>query len=167
MILIGLGGNLPSNVGDPAATIEASLRALEESGVRVLARSRLYRSSPLPPSPQPAFVNAVASVETSLDPAALLARLHALEAWFGRRRSTPNAARTLDLDLLDYEGRLIEGAMLTLPHPRMHERGFVLFPLAEIAPLWRHPRTGAALADLIAGLPPEARASLLSFRARA
>lgn len=161
MILIGLGGNLPSNVGDPAATIEASLRALDDAGIAILARSRLYRSSPLPASAQPSYVNAVASLATSLDPAELLVRLQAVEALFGRRRSTPNAARTLDLDLLDYEGRLIDGPMLTLPHPRMHERGFVLLPLAEIAPLWRHPRVGAALADLIAELPPEANASLL------
>jgi 2-amino-4-hydroxy-6-hydroxymethyldihydropteridine diphosphokinase len=99
-------------------------------------------------------VNAVAAVETSLAPIALLDALLALEAGFGRRRSVPNAARTLDLDLLDYDGRRCNGERLVLPHPRLHERRFVLAPLAEIAPQWRHPRSAKTAAELLAALPP-------------
>jgi 2-amino-4-hydroxy-6-hydroxymethyldihydropteridine diphosphokinase len=159
MILIGLGANLPSAAGPPSTTLTAALAALEESGVKVLARSRFYRSAPVPPSDQPWFVNAVAAVAIPLDPAALLALLHDIETRFGRARRAPNAARTLDLDLLDYDGLLSDGGEgSVLPHPRLHQRAFVLLPLAEVAPLWRHPRLGRSVADLIAALLPEQQA---------
>jgi 2-amino-4-hydroxy-6-hydroxymethyldihydropteridine diphosphokinase len=96
----------------------------------------------------------VAAVETALAPIALLALLHSVEAEFGRQRVLPNAPRTLDLDLLDYDGLVMEGG-ITLPHPRMSVRGFVLAPLAEIAPGWRHPVTGLGAAELLAGLPDQ------------
>jgi 2-amino-4-hydroxy-6-hydroxymethyldihydropteridine diphosphokinase len=118
-----------------------------------MKRSGFYRSDAWPDPNDPAFVNAVAAVETELAPAALLAVLHKLEAAFGRRRSAPNAPRTLDLDLLDYHGRVEEGPPM-LPHPRMDTRVFVLFPLREIAPLWRHPVSGQTVSELIAQLPP-------------
>ncbi len=135
MILIGLGGNLDSNMaGPPVKTLAAALTALESAGVRVLRRSRWYRSEPVPRSDQPWFVNAVATVETDLFAFDLLQLLHAVEAKFGRVRGMPNVARTLDLDLLDYDGERSDGPELVLPHPRLHQRRFVLLPLAEIAP---------------------------------
>ena len=162
MILIGLGANLPGAAGAPAATLAAALAALEGEGVHVVARSRWYRSAPVPASAQPDYVNGVAIVETALDPEALLALLHRIEARFGRVRRTPNAARTLDLDLLAYHDRVSDGADgPILPHPRLHERAFVLRPLAEIAPLWRHPRLGQTAASLAKNLPPDADASPL------
>jgi 2-amino-4-hydroxy-6-hydroxymethyldihydropteridine diphosphokinase len=107
MILIGLGANLASaEFGAPPASLEAALRMLQESGVRIVARSRWYRSAPVPASSQPWFVNGVAAVETTLDPVALLALLHEIEARFGRVRRERNAARVLDLDLLDYAARV-------------------------------------------------------------
>ena len=110
----------------------------------------------MPPSDQPWFVNGVARVETALEPAALLAALHRVEAAFGRVRGVPNAARTLDLDLLAYGDRVAApapgGSGPILPHPRMTERAFVLLPLADVAPAWYHPATGRSLAELIQSL---------------
>jgi 2-amino-4-hydroxy-6-hydroxymethyldihydropteridine diphosphokinase len=149
MILIGLGGNLPSDCGGPAATLTAVLARLDQSGVTVLARSRWYESAPVPLADQPWYVNGVASVATSLNPDDLLRCLHGLEAAFGRERGAVNAARTLDLDLLDYNG-IIRKDWPVLPHPRLHERRFELLPLLDVAPSWHHPVRGEAAADLLA-----------------
>ena len=160
---IALGANIPGPAGPPRATLEAALKRLEAAGVHIVRRSRWYRSPAWPNPADPEFVNAVAEVETVLGPAALLALLHATEAALGRTRSTPNAPRAVDLDLLDYHGAVEGGAAgPVLPHPRLHERAFVLRPLAEIAPGWRHPVSRRGIAELIATLPPEATAYPLS-----
>ena len=153
-ILIGLGANLPSpEHGPPVVTLEAALAALASRGLRIRARSRWWESAPVPVSDQPWYVNGVIEVETGLAPEALLALLHEVEAGFGRLRSVPNAPRILDLDLLAYGSLVREGpAPPLLPHPRMAERAFVLHPLAEIRPGWRHPATGLGLPQLIARL---------------
>ena len=154
MIFIGIGSNLPSPAGPPRATAEAAAAALTRAGLRVRRRSRWYESPPVPPSDQPWYVNGVVEIETDLEPAALLAVLHRIEAEFGRTRTVPNAARPLDLDLIAYDDRVLDGADgVIVPHSRMHERAFVLLPLAELAPDWRHPRTGEAISALIAALP--------------
>ena len=153
MILIGLGGNLASPAGPPATTIDAALAQFPFYGIVVIARSGLYESEPVPRSDQPWFINAVASVETALMPDDLLARLHAIEHGFGRVRRERNEARTLDLDLLDYDSLVHESGNLILPHPRLHERAFVLKPLSELAPDWRHPVSGRTATDLLAALP--------------
>lgn len=161
MILIGIGSNLPSDYGPPRETCAAALGALEHEPVKITARSRWYRSSPVPLSDQPWFVNGVIAVETELDPEELLAALHRVEAEFGRappqeRAAKPNAARPLDLDLLAYEELVREGPEPPiLPHPRMAERAFVLLPLREIAPDWRHPASGEPLSTLIEALSGE------------
>ena len=155
MIIVGIGSNLAApGFASPLATAQAALARLPSIGVAVAARSRWYLSQPVPPSAQPWFVNAVAAVETALPPAALLAALLSLEAQFARRRGARNAARTLDLDLLDYDGRRQRTRHLVLPHPRLDKRRFVLAPLAEIAPRWRHPRLGLSAAQMLARLPP-------------
>jgi 2-amino-4-hydroxy-6-hydroxymethyldihydropteridine diphosphokinase len=158
MILIGLGANLSSTAGPPRATLEAALVRLNTAGVKVVARSRWYHTAPVPVSDQPWFVNGVARVETVLDPAALLDVLRETELAFGRQRTVPNAARTLDLDILDYDGRVEAGTELTLPHPRMQDRAFVLLPLADVAPGWRHPVLGRTVEALISALPSAQKA---------
>jgi 2-amino-4-hydroxy-6-hydroxymethyldihydropteridine diphosphokinase len=155
MILIALGANLPSPAGPPAATLKAALARLEQLGVKILSVSSLYETPAWPDPAQPVFVNAVAAVQTALQPVELLALLHGVETDFGRLRSVPNAPRTLDIDLLDHDGAIM-GSGVTLPHPRMTERGFVLAPLAEIAPDWRHPVTGQGAGELLAALPDRA-----------
>ncbi len=143
---IGLG----SNLAEPLVQVRQALVELEAiPGTRVTARSSLYRSSPVGYLEQPDFINAVASVQTTLTPQALLAALHAIENRHRRRRTMRNAPRTLDLDLLLYGEEVIDQNGLTLPHPRLHERAFVLAPLAEIAPEALVPGMGR-LQDLLA-----------------
>jgi 2-amino-4-hydroxy-6-hydroxymethyldihydropteridine diphosphokinase len=155
MILIALGGNLASRAGEPAQTLDAALASLEQRSVRVRARSPYYVTPAWPDPSEPAFTNAVAQVESSLSPHALMEILHATETAFGRVRSRRNAPRTLDLDLIDYDGRIEQGPPV-LPHPRLAERAFVLVPLADIAPDWTDPVSGKSVAALIAALPPGA-----------
>jgi 2-amino-4-hydroxy-6-hydroxymethyldihydropteridine diphosphokinase len=159
MILIGVGGNLETpQWGPPQQTLAAALAALGEAGVAVVARSGWYRSEPVPRSDQPWFVNAVAALDTGLDAAALLASMQAVERRFGRARSVRNAARPCDLDLLDYQGQRLQTPSLVLPHPRLHLRRFVLLPLCELAPQWRHPVLEASAAELLSRLDDDYRA---------
>lgn len=157
MIYIALGANLPSERhGPPRATLEAALAMLPDAGIRPAERSRWYQSAPVPPGDQPWFVNGVARVESDLEAGDLLRALHAVEAELGRVRSMPNAPRAADLDLLDVHGRVTgEGAWPRLPHPRMHLRAFVLMPLAELAPDWRHPVLGLGAAQLLRTVPAD------------
>lgn len=167
MIVIAIGANLPGPAGSALQNCEGALVALDDAGVVVRRRSRWYRSPPWAPSdrgaPQPWYVNGVVIVDTTLDPAALLAVLHRIEARFGRVRTpdTVNAPRPLDLDLIDYDGVVRDGEPPILPHPRADSRAFVLRPLAEIAPNWRHPKSGRSVKDLLDALPADAIAEPL------
>lgn len=157
-IYIGLGANLPHPIhGPPRQTLEAALANLADRGVVILRISPWYRSAPVPASDQPWYVNAVAEVATDWAADRLLAELHAIEEAFGRVRTVANAARFIDLDLLDFHGEIAAGrpGQATLPHPRMAERAFVLRPLADLAPDWRHPVTGVSISALVAALPAD------------
>jgi 2-amino-4-hydroxy-6-hydroxymethyldihydropteridine diphosphokinase len=126
---------LGSNLGNPVQTLEDAIDAMAAlRGSLLKAISSLYRSAPVGLKHQPDFINAVVAVDTRLDAHELLNELFLLEARFGRERSVKNAPRTLDLDLLLHGDTVLDDPELTLPHPRMHERAFVLAPLAEIAP---------------------------------
>jgi len=154
MVFVAAGSSLPFYALDSQQIVLSAFLALG----RVMAmtdRSPLYHSPAWPDPSDPPFVNAVASFETTLPPGAILAALHAVEAGFGRRRRGKNAPRTLDLDLLACGEMQAsgEGGGLVLPHPRLHERDFVLAPLCDLAPDWRHPATGMSARDMLAALP--------------
>ncbi|MCL2636681.1 MAG: 2-amino-4-hydroxy-6-hydroxymethyldihydropteridine diphosphokinase [Betaproteobacteria bacterium] len=140
---------LGANLGDPASTLRAAFGALANlPASRVVRCSSLYRTAPVGLVNQPDFINAVALLETTLEPAQLLAELLAIEGRFGRRRGERNGPRSLDLDLLLYDECRFDQPELTLPHPRLHLRAFVLRPLAEIAPDLRLPGRGQLAAWL-------------------
>lgn len=131
------------------------MRELERRGGRLERLSPWYRSAPVPASDQPWYVNAVAEISTDLSSDDLLAQMHVVEEAFGRVRSVTNAPRLIDLDLLDFRGEIAAGGpgKAILPHPRLAERAFVLRPLADLAPDWRHPLTGIPISALVAALP--------------
>jgi len=177
---VALGANLPAGGLSPAQTLARAIGALGGVPGRVDGQSRIYATPCVPAGAGPDYANAVVRLATTLTAEALLADLHALEARFERRRETRWGARTLDLDLLDWGGavrpdrrtwarwaaldaeaqRLRTPDRLILPHPRMQARAFVLVPLAEISPDWRHPVLGARAADLRDALPAADLASI-------
>ena len=146
---------LGSNLAEPARQVRAALSALEaHPQIQIEKTSSLYVTAPVGYDNQPDFVNAVCSVRTSLDGVSLLAVLNRIEADFGRERTFRNAPRTLDLDIIDFDGIFSDDPHLTLPHPRAHERSFVMKPLAEILPDFVLGGHGRA-ADLAAALGEE------------
>ncbi|MBW4022360.1 MAG: 2-amino-4-hydroxy-6-hydroxymethyldihydropteridine diphosphokinase [Proteobacteria bacterium] len=160
MILIAIGANLPGPDGTPPAeTCARAVAAIADmAGLTVEAVSPFYVSAPVPVSDQPPYINGVLRAQGEIDPGTLLAGLLEIESRFGRRRAGLNAARSLDLDIIAMGpmGDLVRaGPDPILPHPRAHERAFVLRPLADVAPGWRHPGLGLTVAELLAMLPPQ------------
>ena len=141
---------LGSNLGDRAANLAEAVRKLAECQVRVLRCSRLYETEPMGLRAQPWFLNQVVEAETDLFPLQLLARTLEIERELGRRRTLPNAPRTLDIDILLFGGFVVDTPRLRIPHPRMNDRRFVLEPLAELAPDLRHPVTRRTIRDNLA-----------------
>ncbi len=161
LVLIAIGANLPGPDGaSPLQTCERAAAGLARlPGLALTSLSRWHETTPQPPSDQPLYVNGVARLHViagrAVDPAALLARLHEIEDLAGRRRTVRNAARTLDLDIIAIGDIVRPDPDPVLPHPRAHLRGFVLRPLAEVAPGWMHPVLRRSVEELIAELPPD------------
>ncbi len=180
---LSLGGNSRSWAGGRRATIEAAIKLLECKGFRIAARSTLYETEAVPAGSGPHFVNGSVTLRHESNPADLLRRLHEVEAEFGRMRTTRWGARPLDLDLLFVGGCVLPDARtqtawrclapdrqrreapetLILPHPRLQDRAFVLVPLAEIAPRWRHPLLGLDVTEMRDRLPAAALAGVRSL----
>lgn len=174
--VLALGANLPTAAGGPLPTVRAAIKCLTGAGFTLGSVSHLYATPAHPPGSGPEFVNAVALCATDLDPAAALAALHRIESDFGRDRAGRWAPRPLDLDLvamgdavcpdrasqarwraLPPERQVLEApAELILPHPRLQDRAFVLVPMAEVAPGWRHPLLGLDVREMLARLPAAA-----------
>jgi len=149
-VVVALGGNLAGDFVSSEALLEAALARFPQAGLPVLVRSRWWRSAAWPDPSGNEYRNGIAIVEANGPPKAVLEALFAVERSFGRTRGRPNAARTLDLDLIACGRAVVDEAGLTLPHPRAAERLFVMGPLAEIAPAWRHPVSGRTAAELAA-----------------
>ncbi len=147
---IGLG----SNLGDRMTTLRSAVQRLQTLG-RITGVSSLYETEPVGYLEQPAFLNAVVALETALAPVDLLRALLGIERDLGRTRSFPNAPRALDLDLLLVDDVTLETAELTLPHPRLHDRAFVLVPLADLAPEMVHPESGQTVREMLRALPDQ------------
>lgn len=167
MVVLALGANLQSSWGAPPATFARAVALLAQGGVDVCWTSSLYRTKAVGPGLQDSYYNAVVAARSALPPAALLRIAKRLERLAGRRRGRLWGPRPLDIDLIDYKGFHIGRSgpvripgQLILPHPELHKRSFVLAPLAEALPAWRHPRLGLSAADLLKRLPPRARGGL-------
>lgn len=158
MILVAIGANLPmADGGTPLESCEAAAAALRAiPGLGFVALSPWYRTSPIPRADQPDYCNGMIRLEGEIEPAQLLARLQQIEQEAGRVRGVPNAARVLDLDIIDLNGIIRAVPDPVLPHPRAHLRAFVLRPLLDVAPGWRHPVLRQSVATLLAELPPQA-----------
>lgn len=181
--LVALGSNLPEGNNLPEKILRLALAELEGPGIAVAAVSRFYHTPCFPAGAGPDYVNAAAILSVSLPPEAVLARLHAIEAAHGRERVQRWGSRVLDLDLLAYGDRVVpDGATyahwhdltveeqklrapdaLILPHPRLHERAFVLVPLADVAPDWRHPVLGQSVREMLDRLPKQEKEQVIAL----
>ncbi len=164
MIWLAFGGNVSGAWGVPFNAFDRALEALESAGLTIVARSSLYETLPIGSIRQPLFLNAVVGVRGAIAPGALLRLLKRLERRAGRRTNGRWGPRPLDIDILDFGGRVLGGSApvrqagrLVLPHPELARRGFVLVPLVEVAPRWHHPRMGSHAAALLQRRPGLAR----------
>ncbi len=154
MILVALGSNVAGPWGSPRQAVERAIAELDHFPVRVVRASTLIETAPFGVANQPNFVNGVVAIETALAPQSLLRRLHTIEKAAGRRRRRRWGPRTLDLDIIDWNGITITSSLpssqaLVLPHPGISQRSFVLQPIAEIAPRWKHPASHCTATEML------------------
>ncbi len=167
MIFLGLGSNLPSKYGDRFANINLAISFLEACGIKVIKRSSFYKTPSYPGRENPNFINVVILVETNLPPVDLMSVLVFIEEKLERKRFKKNDPRTCDIDIIDYNNQILNlkynNSDLTLPHKELTSRNFVLFPLQEISPKWKHPKTKKTINYLIQKLNEEDKNSILKM----
>lgn len=166
--LIAFGANIRGPWGEPAETLRRARQRLRSNNLKVIRTSRLYKTLPVGLVRQPAYFNAVSLIQTDLTPTALLTLAKSIERAAGRRPTLRWGPRPLDIDIIDYHravvhwnGKPTRPGLLALPHPSMHRRAFVLAPLCEVAPEWRHPRLGQTARSLLMRLTARDKAGLV------
>ena len=167
MILLGLGSNLPSQFGDRFTNINLAISSLEGYGIKVIKKSSFYETPSYPNKENPKFINIVILVDTTLPPVDLMSVLIFIEEKLGRKRDKKNDPRTCDIDIIDYNGQILNlkynNLNLTIPHKELAKRNFVLFPLQEIFPEWKHPKTNEIINVLIQKLSKDDKNSVLKI----
>ena len=168
MIFLGLGSNLSSKFGDRFTNINLAISFLEGYGIKVIKKSNFYETPSYPNKENPKFINAVILVETILPPVDLMSVLIFIEEKLGRKRDKKNDPRTCDIDIIDYNGQIInfkyKDLDFTVPHTKLIYRNFILYPLQEILPDWKHPKTKELISVLIEKLPKEDKNSILKIK---
>ena len=167
MIILSLGSNLPSHFGNRFDNLKFAMSFLEGYGILIDKKSSFYETPSYPDKNNPKFVNIVISVKTDLPPVALISVLIHIEEKLGRRRNKKNDPRTCDIDIIDYNSEVLDfrynNLELVVPHKELTSRNFVLFPLQEILPNWKHPKTKEIISSLIQKLPEDDRKSILKI----
>ena len=168
MIILSLGSNLPSKFGDKFENIKIAINLIESSGIVIEKKSSLYETPSYPDSTKPQFVNIIISIKTNLNPVDLMIVLLHIEKKMDRKRNKKNDPRTCDIDIIDYNGQVLEFKIkdlkLKIPHEKLSNRNFVLFPLEEIIPDWKHPKTKENISAIIHKLPEEDRKAILKIK---
>ena len=167
MIFLGLGSNLPSKYGDRFANINLAISCLDGYGIKVIKKSSFYETPSYPNKENPKFINAVILVETTLPPVDLMSVLIFIEKKLERKRGKKNDPRTCDIDIIDYNSQILNlrynNLELTVPHKELTSRNFILFPLQEISPTWKHPKTKEIVSVLLQKLSEEDKNSILKI----
>ena len=167
MIILGLGSNLPSSFGNRFDNLKLALSILEKSDVKIIKKSNFYETPSYPNKNDPKFINMVISADTHLSPNDLMDLLIVIEEKLERKRKNKNDPRTCDIDIIDYNGQILnlkyKNFNLTIPHKKLSLRNFVLIPLKEIMPYWKHPKTNEMIKTLIKNLPDEDSKSILKI----
>jgi len=167
MIFLALGSNLPSKYGDRFANINLAISSLESYGIKVIKKSCFYKTPSYPNKENPEFINVVILVETNLSPVDLMSVLTFIEEKLERKRIKKNDPRTCDIDIIDYNSQTLNlkynNLDFTVPHKELTSRNFVLFPLQEISPMWKHPKTKETINNLIQKLNEEEKNSILKI----
>jgi len=168
MVILGLGSNLSSKFGDRFKNIELAMSLIESNNIQILQKSSFYETPSYPDKSNPKFINMVVTINTNLNPLEFLNLILSIETKLGRIRGKKNDPRTCDLDIIDFNSKIIEidsnNINFSSPHKKLINRNFVLYPLKEILPLWKHPVTNESIDILISKLPDEDKKSILKIK---
>jgi len=168
MIILSIGSNLRSKYGDRFNNLRCAISFLKDYEISIIKESSIYETPAYPDANDPKFLNIIISIESNLSPQNLMKALLEIEDKFERKRIKKNDPRTCDIDIIDYNGEIInftyKDQNLTIPHNKLSSRNFVLYPLSEILPYWKHPKTKVNISDLIDQLPGKDRKSILKIK---